>query len=243
MVGLPIYGGALLAELSMESAIIKFSTNRTIVNRLIPYSMVLLGWYFMSYPKQHPEWQPWSNALWNMGMLIFPTGAEVYSFWNIVGVLFLTSGVILSSTLQRLLSRPALLWLGAQSFPIYLIHGPLLRSFFNWILYAFTMPVGYEEVDEDENIVRTWTRFPLPTAAKFFILLPIYYAVLLLLAFLWTKKIESKCGAVTKWLEDTMSGVKEERFFSEIVLQGDGRIHGQTNTLETATPNGTLLPT
>jgi hypothetical protein len=243
MVGLPIYGGALLAELSMEPAIIKFSTSRSLVNRLLPYSLILLGWYFMSYPKHHPEWQPWSNALWRLGGLIFPDGAEIFSVWNTIGVLLITFGVVLSSTLQRLLSHPHLLWLGAQSFPIYLIHGPLLRSFFNWLLYAFTTPIQYEDKDDTGNVTRTWKRFPLPTALKFFLLLPIFYTVLLLLAHVWTKKIESKCGAVTKWLEETMCGTRDERIFSEISLRGDGRPHAQGNGTADATANMPLLPT
>jgi hypothetical protein len=243
MVGLPISGGALLAELSMEPSIIKFSTNRNLVNRLLPYSMILLGWYFMSYPKQRPEWQPWSNSLWNMGMLIFPNGSEIYSFWNIIGVLLVTFGIILSSTLQRMLSHPSILWLGAHSFPIYLIHGPLLRSFFNWILYAFTKPVWYDEKDENDVITRSWARFPLPTAWKFFVLLPVYYVVLFWLADLWMKSIESQCSIATKWLEDTVSGVKHERFFNEISLQADGRNNAQKDRSGATTPNVTLLPT
>jgi peptidoglycan/LPS O-acetylase OafA/YrhL len=175
-------------------------------------------------------------------MFLFPKGAEVHSFWNIIGVLLLILGVILSSTVQRVLSHPILLWLGAQSFPIYLIHGPLLRSLLNWMLYAFTSPVLYEQKDEEGNVERTFARFPLPTAWKFFLVLPVYYAVLFLLAHLWTKKIESRCGMVTKWLEDTMCGVGEERVTGEIALQGDGRNHTQLiGTEETA--NGPLLPT
>jgi peptidoglycan/LPS O-acetylase OafA/YrhL len=243
MVGLPIYGGAFLAELSMEPVVIKFSTSRSIVNQLLPYSIILLGWYFMSYPNHHPEWQPWSNTLWHLGLMIFPDGAEVYSVWNVVGVFLVTFGIILSSTLQRVLSHPHLLWLGAQSFPIYLIHGPLLRSFFNWLLYAFTTPIKYGDQDEAGNITRIFKRFPLPSPLKFFLLLPIFYAVLLLLAHVWTKKVESKCGAVTKWLEDTMCGVRDERFCSEVSRQGDGSDRGRSDMTEDASVNMPLLPT
>jgi hypothetical protein len=243
MVGLPIYGGALLAELSMEPVIIKFSTNRSIINRLIPFSMLLLGWYFASYPKYNPEWQPWSNTLWHTGMFIFPSGAEVHSVWNLVAILLIVAAIILSTRLQRFLSHPVFLWLGTQSFPIYLLHGPLLRSFLNWMLYAFTKPLWYQQLDEVGNQVRIFPRRPIPPRWKFIICIPIFYAVLFFLAHLWTLKIESKCGSLTKWLEDTMCGVREEQVYSQITLQEERRAGEPPSGIVEMTANGTLLPT
>ncbi|KAF2434181.1 hypothetical protein EJ08DRAFT_495241 [Tothia fuscella] len=243
MVGLPIYGGALLAELSMEPIIVKFSTNKSILNRLIPYSVLLLGWYFCSYPKDHPEWQPWSNALWHAGMKIFPAGGEIHSLWPFVGILLVISAVVLSGPLQRFLSHPVFLWLGTQSFPIYLIHGPLLRSFLNWMLFAFTPPIWYQKIDENRTAVVIFPRRPIPPLWKFLLCLPIFYAVLMALAHIWTLKIEPKCASVSKWLEDTICGVREELIYSQISLEEARRSGEQPGGILEISPTGSLLPT
>ncbi|KAF2490070.1 hypothetical protein BU16DRAFT_424020, partial [Lophium mytilinum] len=199
--GLPIYSGALLTEVSMIPGIINFSVNRRLVYRLPPFFMVVFAWYLISYPVNKPSWQPWSNALWTLGKLIFPKGAEYESFFYTIAIALLVFSIILSAKLQQIFSHPVLLWLGAHSFPIYLIHGPLLRSFLNWVLYAFVAPTLYQEKDDKGNVVRQYERFPIPSALKFFLLLPVFYAVLFVLAHFWLQKIEPRCASATKWLE------------------------------------------
>lgn len=162
-----------------------------------------------SFPSKKPEWAGWSNTLNHIGHTIFPQGGETWSSWASTGSLFLLAGIVLSEPLQKFLSHSAFLWLGAHSFPIYLIHGPLLRSFLNWMLFVFVAPEWYEE-KEGDVITKRWARYHLPPAWKFIIALPIFFAVLLWLAQLWTAKIETRCGRLTKWLEDTVCGSDPE---------------------------------
>jgi hypothetical protein len=205
MMGMPIFGGALLAELSMDVSIIKFASSRNTTNRIFPFLAVILGLYMFSYPSKNPEWSGWSSNLWQIGMKIFPNGSELFSAWSTLGSIFILFGIVLSEPLQQFLSHPIFLYLGTHSFPIYLIHGPLLRSFLNWMLYIFVAPEWYED-SEGGVVVRTYGRYPIPPAWKFVIALPIFFFVLLWLAQLWTAKVEPQCGALTKWLEDTVCG-------------------------------------
>jgi len=235
-IGLPIYTGALLTEVSMLPFIIQYSTNRRFVNHILPFSMVLLGWYLISFPVHKPEWQPWSNALFELGKCIFPKNARIEDSWYFIGVVLVTLGVILSAKLQQILSHPILLSLGAHSFPIYLIHGPLLRSFLNWILFVYTSPIIRQEKDKDGKIVKEDPRYPRPSATKFFLLLPLFYALLFASAYLWQQKIEPRCAFVTKWLEDTMCGVNEE------ATEKDERSRGSAALSEENSESAPFLP-
>jgi peptidoglycan/LPS O-acetylase OafA/YrhL len=240
MIGLPIYGGALLAELNFEPCISKFTTSRHPVKRALPFSMVLLGWYLMSYPGVHTEWAPWSNALLQVGVHIFPAGSDVYSFWCTVGVFLITGGVLLSSTLQRFLSHPYFLWLGANSFPIYLLHGPLLRSVLNWMVFLFVQPNWHEDVDDDGVVVRVYPTLPIPAAWRFALAIPVFFFVLLVAAHRWTMKIEPWCGAVTKSLEERVCGVKKE---AEIPILNGQVPERREEAIRLLNGNGSILPT
>ncbi|TID20841.1 Acyltransferase 3 [Venturia nashicola] len=211
--GIPICGGAILAELSMDSTIIKFSASRKIINRVLPFLLFILGLYMYSFPSKRSKWTGWSQTLNEIGTMIFPHGSELWASWASTGSLFLLAAVILSEPLQRFLSHPAFLYLGTHSFPIYLIHGPLLRSFLNWMLYLFVAPVWHQakEVDhKGHTITKKWAKYKVPPAWKFIVTLPIFFTVLLWLAQLWTAKIEPQCGRLTKWLEDTVCGNEPE---------------------------------
>jgi peptidoglycan/LPS O-acetylase OafA/YrhL len=208
--GLPIFTGALLAEISVIPRIINFSTSRRLICRLPPFFLFIFSCYIMSYPVNHPEWTSWSHALDVLGKALFPKGASVKNFIGIVSVALITLSIVLSAKLQQLFSNRVFLWLGAHSFPIYLIHGPLLRSFLNWMLYAFVVPIKHVQKDKDGNVTQEWEQYAQPTATKFFLVLPVFFAVLFLLAHVWQRTIEPRCAFVTKWLEDTMCGAKEE---------------------------------
>lgn len=242
MSGIPIFSGAVLAELSMDPKIIKFASSRYVANRIVPFIMVILGLYMSSFPSKKPEWAGWSKTLGDIGLTIFPRGSEIWSAWASTGSLFLLAGIVLSEPLQQFLSHPAFLYLGTHSFPIYLIHGPLLRSFLNWMLYLFVAPVWYEE-KEGDKITRVWARYHLPPAWKFVIALPIYFVVLLWLAQLWTAKLEPQCGRLTKWLEDTVCGSGSETPTYQMTLREFAqRKSSGSSQSSTRTLNDDMLP-
>lgn len=242
MAGIPIYGGAILAELSMDHKIIKFASSRNITSRVLPFVMFIMGLYMYSFPSHKPKWAGWSRILNQIGLTVFPHGSELWTAWASTGSIFLLTGSILSESLQRFLSHPVFLYLGTHSFPIYLIHGPLLRSFLNWMLYIFVAPVWYQETVGD-IVTKVWARYPLPPAWKFVVALPIFFAVLLWLAQLWTAKIEPQCGKVTKWLEDAVCGSEPETPTYQMTLKEFAqRTYSGSSRSSTPTLNDDILP-
>jgi uncharacterized membrane protein YccF (DUF307 family) len=241
-VGISLYGGALLAELSMIRVIVNYSANRGFLYQILPFSLVFLGWYVISYPKLNPEWQVWSNSLTHVGSVIFPDGANIYAFWGVTGTLLMTTGITLSWTLQRILSHPILLWLGVQSFPIYLIHGSLVRSFLNWMLYAGTTPDINTVTDRDGAITQQFPRYNTAPGWRFIIALPIFSAVLLALANVWTSTIERQCASITSWLERTICDKHEEQLYTAIELQEEIPMSGQPKVTFNGAGTSSLLP-
>ena len=238
LVGVPVFAGALLCELSMEPIVSKFSTSRSLIRRALPFSMVFVAWYLIGYSGVHSEWAHWSNSLLQIGVKLFPQGAEIITCWGLTGVLLLISAAVLSSTLQRILSHPAFLWLGTLSFPVYLLHGPLLRSFLNWMLFAFTQPVWYEEKNEEDVVVRIYPRLPIPPLWRFVLAIPIFFAVVLYSSKLWILHIEPWCAQVTKWAEDTICGNASKSEDSHKIMEELANGNGDGN----ASPKGPLLP-
>lgn len=174
------------------------------IRRALPFSMVIVALYLIGYTSYHTEWARWSNSLLQIGLKLFPKGFDIVVLWDHTGILLLITAVVLSSTLQHILSHPVLLWLGNMSFPIYLLHGPLLRSFLNWMLFAFTEPNWIEEKNEEGEVVTVHPQLPNPPLWKFIIAIPIFFAVVLYLSKLWVLHVEPWCAQVTKWAEDTI---------------------------------------
>jgi len=250
MMFMPIFTGVFLAELSMTSVVADFSVARSAITRSLPYLSVLLGWYMISFPKFHPERMPWSWAMFQVARIIFPYGCDIHGYWGHVGVTLIVTGIIFSSTLQKLLSTPVLQWVGARSFPIYLIHGPVLRSFLNWILFAGATPTLRDIYDDDGNLIGTYPLLAIPAGWKFVYVLPIFFAVVLVLSDQWNKYVEPPCATATRWLEDKICGTTSDGLnpinkweISELCL-GDGRVAGSplsrattpTNELESLLP-------
>lgn len=211
LVDMTVFGGAFLAELSLHPAVVNIASRRSPASQALPILAVLLGFFFCSYPSKHAEWRPWSFRVLRLGEAIFPRGAELPRFWPTVGAQIVTVGVVFSSWMQALLSYPTLLWLGSISFPVYLLHGPLLRSVLVWMLFAFTTPTLYEVRTEDGTVVRTFEELPNPPMWRFAVALPAFFAVLLYAAHWWTEKIEPWCAWAAKKMEDTMCGSETEK--------------------------------
>ena len=202
MIGMPIFGGALLAELSYSQALNNFRALGSPLTKSLPLAIVGIGWATMSFPDIHPEWAGWSNLLLQAGIRLFPAGAEIHSFWSVIGALLLVGGICLSAPLQQWLSHPRLIWLGHLSMPIYLLHGPILRSGLNWLLAAFVPKLS--EADEFEGGARSQLLLNA-SPLGFVVALPIFLAVLLFAAGEWARKVEPMCERITTALEEVMT--------------------------------------
>lgn len=241
-----IYSGAVLAELNMyitaATAATTTTTNTTTtttlttaartlksrpLTRTFAIIILLLGLHFCGFPETNWEWASWSRHLHSLGGLIFPAGGELYRYWPSVGVQFITLAIMLLPVLQRVLSSPPLLWLGGASFPIYLIHGPIIRSVLAWLLFGLREPIVQYEYDESGTVKSEYQVLPMPSGWMYMLALPVFFAILFASAHAWNLLIEPRCAMWTRRAEEIMSGAGEPDHGSE----KEGRAGGVMNGL------------
>lgn len=199
MVGINVFSGIILVELH----------HSRLPFLLSPYShifappLALAGLFLMSFPSQFQPWTYWSNFLLEACHKIAPVDIEVSRFWPTIGAQVLTLAIVLSPHLRRALSHRWLLWLGKISFPLYLLHGSLMRSVLAWMLfYGQTL----KNIEENNVIV---LRYPLPGIPTFLVAMPVFMAILFVATHFWALKIEPWFGWVTDKAQKTMF-TKEE---------------------------------
>ncbi|KAI9806596.1 MAG: hypothetical protein M1825_006053 [Sarcosagium campestre] len=199
VVGMNIFAGLLVAELGYTTT---FTTSkRTILSSLAPATLIIIGLLLCSYPEKHADWMWWSSILETAGKSIFPKNAEVWRFWPSIGVHLATLGILMSSKAKRLLSHHSLLWLGSISFPVYLLHGPLMRSLFSWLLFGFTLPQGTGAQSDPSVLPES---LPIPSLWRVILVCPVFYGALFLVSHLWTLHVEPCFATLTSWIEDRL---------------------------------------
>jgi hypothetical protein len=206
MVGIPTYSGIFFAELSYLECVKSFAGKHTIVHKAITITLLIIGLFLLSFPNSHPEWAPWFNPIVEFGKVWYPEGSNQFSITLYAGVFFILGSIMLSTSFQWFLVRPVFLWLGKISFPLYLLHGPLLRSFLCWILYAGEYPKFAEQATPSGSIARVPVNLDLPSGTRLAVCLPIFFAVVLFLSHMWTEKVEPIFASVTKFIEDYATG-------------------------------------
>ena len=205
IVGLNVYAGIMLAELN-------YSRYPLLLSQYSPYfapPLVLASLVFMSFPSQFHNHAPWSEILLRWHYNIAPTNAEVQRFFPSLGAQLLVLTAVLSPHLRRLLSLRYFLWLGKISFPLYLLHGSIMRTILAWVLFARSELVEMQERSGEQTYILM--RYPIPGYTMFFISLPVFFVILFTLTHIWTQKVEPYFGVVTKMAEDLMFGKKQER--------------------------------
>jgi peptidoglycan/LPS O-acetylase OafA/YrhL len=206
LVGTNVFAGMMLAELTMcdlprgEHPIIK----------CIPYLSAALGLLLMSFPNEYYDWASWSRRLHELSSVMFPPGVELGRAWPGIGAQILCCSVCFSHSLRRALSQKFLLWLGGVSYSLYLLHGPLMRSVLAWMVFGPMTSNGkwVTPRDEDYSAAESSDYIPLPGWPAFVLILPVFWAFLLLMVHIWSSKIEPKFAAATKWFEDLALGKK-----------------------------------
>ena len=205
VVGLNVYCGILLAELN-------YSRFPLLLSSYSPYfapPLVLAALVLMSFPSQFHNHAPWSNILFQWHNKIAPEGAEVQRFLPSLGAQLLIFTAVLSPHLRRILSHRYFLWLGKISFPLYLLHGTMMRTVLAWLMFARSQLVETQEVRGEQTYILM--KYPIPGYTMFFISLPVFFVVLFSLTHVWTQKVEPYFGIITKTAEDIMFGKKQER--------------------------------
>lgn len=195
-----IFAGMMLAELSINNCQISASLKPRALFQIIPYGLVILGLYLCSFPDQYAEQTAWSSQLAHIGDAIFPKGANVSRYFASVGAQMVCLGAMLSPTIRRLLSNRVLLWLGSISFPLYLIHGPLMRSVLVYLLY-WPMSLGFRPALLADGTTNPESYIPTPKIFRLGVILSLFFAFLLFVVRLWSIHVEPKMGAATNSLE------------------------------------------
>jgi hypothetical protein len=154
---------------------------------------------------------PWSDSLLLTGLRIFPADADLRAYWNQIGVTLIIASIVFSTSIQRLFNLRVLQWLGARSFPIYLVHGPVLRSFHNWIVFAGARVEWIEERDAEGNAVGFIPMFRIPPASRFMWTMPVFLVVTIVLSNQWYRHVEPFCGIIAKRIEEKVCGGQSEQ--------------------------------
>ena len=165
--------------------------------------LALLGLILMSHPSDHPKDAPWSRALQEFGTRVFPKQIDMARTWGSVGCIILILAILISPHARRLLSRPALLWLGRVSFPIYLLHGTFMRTLLAWFVFAGQKKRPFEVPGHDGKST-TVQRYPQPGDLRIILAITASMGVMLFASHWWAKKVEPVFGRMTKAAEELM---------------------------------------
>lgn len=191
-----IFAGMILAELSFMSS----SKPPSYLLRILPYPLAVLGLYLGSFPSEYYDQVAWSAQLGAIGRAIFPAGADMGRYWAALGAQMVCLAVSLSPTLRNVFSSPPLLWLGGLSYPLYLLHGPLMRSIMTYMLY---LPGGFtfQPALKDDGTPDPESYIPNPGFFRLCVTLPVFVAILLSLVKMWAAKVEPRLGAAADAFE------------------------------------------
>jgi peptidoglycan/LPS O-acetylase OafA/YrhL len=193
LVGFNLAPGILLSELHISGVGAVESRHKRIGMILV----AIFGLYIMSFPTEFQDWKPWTRHLAYIGHFIFPETTDMSRMWDGLGAQMFCFSVFFSPDLRRLFSQPSLTWLGSISFPLYLLHGTLMRTLLAWMAFGPQWLVGAELVDD---------KIPLPGAFTMITVMPVFIAVTLAVSALWQSKVEPYFGKATSLLQEFATG-------------------------------------
>lgn len=207
--GLQFLFGVLLCDIGSEPKFREFVNKWAKTRRVAQTLLIIIGVYVAGYPLERPEWATWSSQLRWFGQTWFPNGVDLPRRWTAVGWDLMVTGIWLSPTLQNLFSNRPFMWIGRNSFAVYLTHGTVLRVFAARLVYGWSS-AGYSVTKNDKG-EDVHHYLPRPGMTRFIIAIPIFFAVEYTIAHLWTTYVDSWCAKATKWLEDTFFEDENEK--------------------------------
>jgi peptidoglycan/LPS O-acetylase OafA/YrhL len=148
----------------------------------------------------------------NIGDWIIPNGAASYpKRFTAIGWDLMVTGIWLSPTLQSIFSNKLFMWVGRNSFAVYLTHGTVMKVGLARLIYGLsTAPYSVEEPKEEggDKIYHY-----IPRSNNWFVwavAIPTFFVVEYTIAHLWTTYVDSWCAKATKWLEEKMFDSNED---------------------------------
>lgn len=195
--------GMILSDLSYEAGFKSFLQNSSYrwIRRIAAWTMLVAGLYVCSYPTENPEWADWSLRLKEWGDYVFPEGSNYPKRWSAVGVDLIIMSIFLTNWSKEFLSSRLLLWLGKQSFAVYLLHGMLLRTVLVWMIYGTkSEPWVWTVDDQGMSVPPEW--IPRRGPWVFAVSIPCWLVMVYVCATLWTNYVDPFCARITQRLEN-----------------------------------------
>lgn len=205
--------GCLLADLSLHRRTQNFITShQLILSSIVAPLLITAGLLIGSYPQEHEEYSTWSLWLHQKfvarlvdskgqpsGSLLVPRGTDPPRRFSSVAIQLCAVAIFLSPVLRGALSHRYLLWLGQQSFAVYLVHGTILRSIGMWVAYGL-WPEEYVVQDGQNLQQHTHVR----SKAAVYCSIAVFIALSYISAWAWMRWVDSACATVAKKWEATL---------------------------------------
>ncbi len=198
--GMQFFFGAFLSDLYQYAPHIAWANARKWPSRILSPILIFIGFLLASYPEDKPEWMLWSKYMLQISVWIFPPYSNTPRFYTGLGLEFIALGVHFSNPIRNLLSNKYLLWLGKNSFAVYLLHGTLFRTLLVWMLFGIKTPADVIL----ENGVHTRPNLKICGRFRWYFWLPIWFVILYACANFWTKYVDPFCGWLTQKLEESV---------------------------------------
>lgn len=192
------FWGMFLADLSNHPSAIEFAQKHDLVTAAISPVVIFTGLIMASYPEGKPEYALWSTQLHTLLIAILPDKADVPRFSSGLGLEFISLGILYNPPLKNLLSNRHLLWLGKNSFAVYLLHGTMLRVFLTWMLFGVTLPA---DTTDDAGLPVQGPAMEMRGPVVQALCIPIWFVGLYAVANYWTRYVDPFCARTTQRLE------------------------------------------
>jgi hypothetical protein len=146
----------------------------------------------------------------DFGAQVTPGGTELSRYWPAVGTTILMFGIFFSQNARRILTLPLFNFLGWCSLPVYLLHNTLMRTLLCWLVYG---PASFHtpKFNERGELIRL-TR---PGPFAFFFIIPIFYAALYAVAYLWAIYVDPVCARALNGMKNVMFKDEEIEYLPE----------------------------
>ncbi|KAJ5883096.1 uncharacterized protein N7473_009982 [Penicillium subrubescens] len=196
------------------------STRTTVWNTWLLYACVTVGLYLGSYPRTNADFASWSRRLQILGTWIFSGNAVQNRYWQGIGAQMICSAVLFSPTLRLALSKEYLVWLGKASFPLYLLHGPLMRSILAWMLFIYPgTPQGFSESssrNEQDSEKQRDMRGSEPGRPIPVLMLAPFFLILFIVVRLWQSTVDL-------WVEGAILRLEAFAMSSELTSKNNNK--------------------
>lgn len=180
------FAGMVLAERDLHYGTLEVAKNKPTITKQTQTKEILLfigGLYLASYPKFDGNETPGYRTLSN----IVPFRIEQDKWWQIIGGMIIVYSATNSRLVEEFFTGSFLQYLGEVSFPVYVVHGPILHS-----VGLLVMSTSWKYMGRD-----TLSQKVLNFAVSAIIVIP----VLSWVAYVFRKVVDIPCAKFSRWLE------------------------------------------